>query len=181
MSPCLPTRNAVSSRLQPHAGAGRRCPHRTASPSPSAAPASAAPRIFRKSARRLYSRRDLSPPPAPEVQRALRPRRQNPHRSRPPNQPQPPRGFLLGRLSNAGPTSRITVWERAGVRKPSPFRSFPAASRTPKLATPDFCTKSPETLSLVQNPSLFWANWLDLYSTSDLECCVLPPRQGPER
>ena len=36
--------------------------------------------------------------------------------------PQPPRGFLLGRLSNAGPRPSTTV-RRAGVRNPSPERS----------------------------------------------------------
>jgi hypothetical protein len=102
-SPCF--RNACSSRLQPRARAGSRCPYRTASPSPSAARADAARTIFRKKARRRHPRRELSRPPAPEVPRALRPPRQNPHKSSPLNQPQPPRGFLPGRLSDADPTS----------------------------------------------------------------------------
>ena len=36
----------------------------------------------------------------------------------PPNSALPPRGFLLGRLSNAGPTTRTTVPHGAGVRNP---------------------------------------------------------------
>jgi len=38
-----------------------------------------------------------------------------------PNSALPPRGFLLGRLSNAGPTSCTTIPEGAGVRNPSPL------------------------------------------------------------
>src|SRR5271165_4915945 len=42
----------------------------------------------------------------------------------PPNSALPPRGFLLGRLSNAGPRTRTTVPHRAGVRNPSPELPF---------------------------------------------------------
>jgi hypothetical protein len=49
------------------------------------------------------------PPFATAARHALRPRPSNPHRSPPINQVLPPRGFLLGRLSNVGPASRTTV------------------------------------------------------------------------
>src|SRR3974377_1416104 len=75
-------------------------------PSPSAAPAPAARRTPPKKPRFLPPRRELSPPPASEVPPAIRPPAQNLHRSGPPNQPQPPRGFLLGRLSHARPAAR---------------------------------------------------------------------------
>ena len=39
-------------------------------------------------------------------------------------QPQPPRGFLLGRLSSAGPSACSTVRKRAGARNPSPLLPF---------------------------------------------------------
>jgi hypothetical protein len=41
-----------------------------------------------------------------------------------PTSPQPPRGFLLGRLSNAGPAPRTTVPQGASVRNPSPKATF---------------------------------------------------------
>ena len=63
----------VSSRLQPRLGAGSRRLHTVARPSPTAAPAAAARAILDQKARRLHSRRQLSPPPAPHVPRALRP------------------------------------------------------------------------------------------------------------
>ncbi len=51
---------------------------------------------------------------------ASRPRSSNPHRRARQTVPQPPRGFLLGRLSSAGPGARPTV-AKAGARNPSPF------------------------------------------------------------
>ena len=44
----------------------------------------------------------------PAATPALRPRPANPHRSRPPRA-LPPRGFLLGRLSDAGPAPRLDL------------------------------------------------------------------------
>jgi len=46
-----------------------------------------------------------------------------------PTSPQPPRGFLLGRLSDAGPATRTTVLQGAGIRNPSPRLSFAASDR----------------------------------------------------
>jgi integrase len=47
-----------------------------------------------------------------------RPRSSNPHSRARPNSPKPPRGFLLGRLSSAGPDTGPTV---AKGRRPKPF------------------------------------------------------------
>jgi hypothetical protein len=43
------------------------------------------------------------------------------------------RGFLLGRLSNAGATSRTTIPEGAAVRKPSPCRSSTTSTRKSQI------------------------------------------------
>jgi hypothetical protein len=48
-----------------------------------------------------------------------------------PTSPQPPRGFLLGRLSDAGPATRTTVLQGAGIRNPSPFLPFGDARYPP--------------------------------------------------
>ena len=61
----------------------------------------------------------------PRSQTCVHPRLSNPHRSSPPNRAPPPRGFLLTRLSNAGPPSSPARLQRAGVRNPSPFCDVP--------------------------------------------------------
>jgi len=54
-----------------------------------------------------------------------------------PTSPQPPRGFLLGRLSDAGPATRTTVLQGAGVRNPSPIEASKAeASYVRNASTP---------------------------------------------
>ena len=63
-----------------------------------------------------------SDPPDPEPPTALHPRPSNPHRSPRSTSPLPPRGFLLGRLSNAGPAPRPTVLQRACAVKGGAFQ-----------------------------------------------------------
>ncbi len=53
-----------------------------------------------------------------------------------PNGPLPPRGFLLGRLSGAGPDARPTV-AKAGARNPSPFLPFGQQPLSPTATYPD--------------------------------------------
>ncbi len=81
-SPRSPPRNAVSPRLQPRAGAGRRRPHKVGAPSPRTAP-TPAPRILALENPVVFAPTENNardrPPEAPP---ALRPRPQNPHRSR---------------------------------------------------------------------------------------------------
>ena len=59
-----------------------------------------------------------APTPRSPTQRSVRDAKIPIARARP-TSPQPPRGFLLGRLSNAGPTTRTTVSSRG--RRPKPF------------------------------------------------------------
>ena len=86
------------------------------------------------STRRAHARRSQDPPKKsssssfpPRTIRATDPRTltsapsrpQNPHRPHPTKRaPLPARGFLLGRLSNAGPGPRTTLTQGADVRNP---------------------------------------------------------------
>jgi hypothetical protein len=105
-------------RLDSVRGAGSRCAHKIASPPPTAAPALGRRILATIHARRRRSRRQDSAPPLTAATRVNRPRPQNPIARARPNSALPPRGFLLGRLSNAGPKSRPTLSEGAGVRNP---------------------------------------------------------------
>jgi hypothetical protein len=67
--------------------------------------------------RRRRFRRQDSPPPTTAASHASRPPAANPHSSHP-NSALPPRGFLLGRLSIAGPATRMTP---ARGRRSKPF------------------------------------------------------------
>ena len=79
------------------------------------------PRIPRDQVPSLCAPADKAsrPPPAYDTHAAVRDP-QIPIVARDQAAPLPPRGFLLGRLSNAGPGTRTTVRQGAGVRNPSP-------------------------------------------------------------
>src|SRR5208337_1193771 len=98
--------------------AGTRCPQNVRRLSPSAGPTPAARILALQKARRLRSRPAQCAPPAPETQRALRPRPQNPHRSRPTKQ----RPFLPA------------VSSLRGFRTPAP-RQTPRACKGPASET----------------------------------------------
>src|SRR5262249_37390545 len=106
----FPAHDLVSLCLHPCAGAATRCAHKVASPPPTAAPALGRRILATEHARRRRSRRQDSAPPFTAATRASR---RDPHipidRPRHKQRPFPPRGFLLGRLSNAGPAPRTTV------------------------------------------------------------------------
>ena len=71
-----------------------------------------------KTANAAASDEDTSALPAANASLASRPRSSNPHRRARQTLPLPPRGFLLGRLSSAGPGPSPTL---AKGRRPKPF------------------------------------------------------------
>ena len=114
-------------RLQPRAGAGTRCPHDLRRLSPAAAPTPAARILAPEKARRLRSRRQHWPPPAPAATWAIRPRPPNPHRSRPakqrPSSPRFPPYEAFGRRPRAQPH------RPAKGRRPKPSYEGPEVNR----------------------------------------------------
>ena len=113
----IPPRTVDHLRLQPRAGTRARRPREVASPPATEANASL-PRIvaIENGQRRRFRRRHQAPPAA-ATSLASHPRSSNPHRRARQTVPLPPRGFLLGRLSSAGP-GPVAPSQRAGIRNP---------------------------------------------------------------